>query len=340
MLDEAEERAARVRRALRGQRRRARRRRARRGHGRAQAIVELVGRAGTYAILRFAVDTADPANGALLARVQERATGGRDEAAVLRARVGRARRRARRRAAERRRAGHDPPPPAHDPPLPPAPPLRARGEAHDREGGHRPRRVDAPVLRADERDPGASSPTPTRACRSTSRSAAWCRPTASCAARTAEAVTAALEPGLRTRAYVFNTLLPDKATDDRLRAYPNWISSRNLANEASDESVQALVEAVRSNYDLPQRWYRLKAELLGVDRLADYDRMASVATRRPRSSGPRRARSCSPPSTSSRPCSATSPSASSTSTGSTRPCARASAAARSAPTRARACTPT
>src|SRR5204862_1800502 len=94
---------------------------------------------------------------------------------------------------------------------------------------------------------------------------------------TAEAVTAALEPGLRTRAYVLNTLLLDKAVDDRLRSYPGWLASRNLANEASDESVEALLDAVRSNYDLPRRWYRLKAELLGVDRLADYDRMASVA---------------------------------------------------------------
>src|SRR4029450_9430859 len=93
----------------------------------------------------------------------------------------------------------------------------------------------------------------------------------------AEAVNAALEPGLRTRAYVFNTLLLDKSVDDRLRSYPSWLASRNLANEASDESVEALLEAVRSNYDLPQRWYRLKADLLGVDRLADYDRMASVA---------------------------------------------------------------
>src|SRR3954465_11162170 len=37
-------------------------------------ISELVGRAGSYAMLRFAVDTADPANGALLQRVQERGT--------------------------------------------------------------------------------------------------------------------------------------------------------------------------------------------------------------------------------------------------------------------------
>lgn len=93
----------------------------------------------------------------------------------------------------------------------------------------------------------------------------------------AEAVTAALEPGLRTRAYVFNTLMADKGTDDRLRSYPSWIASRNLSNQASDESVQALVDAVVDRYDIPQRWYRLKAQLLGVDRLSDFDRNASIA---------------------------------------------------------------
>jgi oligoendopeptidase F len=94
----------------------------------------------------------------------------------------------------------------------------------------------------------------------------------------AAAVTAGLQPGLRTRAFVFNTLLLDKSIDDRLRHFPTWISSRNLGNEASDESVQALVDAVVANYSIPQRWYALKARVLGVDRLADYDRMASVAT--------------------------------------------------------------
>ncbi|HLM87030.1 MAG TPA: M3 family oligoendopeptidase [Solirubrobacteraceae bacterium] len=93
---------------------------------------------------------------------------------------------------------------------------------------------------------------------------------------TAEAVTAALAPGLRTRAFLFNTLLADKATDDRLRNYPHWLAARNLANEASDESVRALIEAVRGRYEIPRRWYRLKAQLLGVERLADYDRMAAV----------------------------------------------------------------
>jgi oligoendopeptidase F len=94
----------------------------------------------------------------------------------------------------------------------------------------------------------------------------------------AAAVTAGLAPNLRTRAFVLNTLLADKATDDRLRKYGSWIASRNLANEASDESVQALVDAVQARYAIPQRWYALKARLLGLPKLADYDRMASVAT--------------------------------------------------------------
>ncbi len=93
---------------------------------------------------------------------------------------------------------------------------------------------------------------------------------------TAEAVTEALAPGLRTRAFLFNTLLADKAIDDRLRSYPSWLAARNLSNEASDESVVALIDAVRARYELPRRWYRLKARLLGVERLADYDRMAAV----------------------------------------------------------------
>lgn len=93
----------------------------------------------------------------------------------------------------------------------------------------------------------------------------------------ATAVTESLAPGLRTRAFVYNTLLLDKSVDDRLRSYPDWVSSRNLANEATDESVQALIDAVVGRYDIAHRWYSAKAKVLGLERLADYDRMASVA---------------------------------------------------------------
>jgi len=94
----------------------------------------------------------------------------------------------------------------------------------------------------------------------------------------AESLSEALEPGLRTRAFIYNTLVYDKSVDDRLRSYPHWLASRNLANEASDESVMALIEAVRGRFGIPQRWYRLKARLLGLERLQDYDRYAPLET--------------------------------------------------------------
>ena len=95
--------------------------------------------------------------------------------------------------------------------------------------------------------------------------------------RAAEGVSEALSPGLRTRTYVFNTIVLDKSIDDRLRGYETWISSRNLRNETSDEAVQALVDAAVARYDVPQRYYRLKAKLLGLDRLTFYDRFAPIA---------------------------------------------------------------
>ena len=94
--------------------------------------------------------------------------------------------------------------------------------------------------------------------------------------RASEAVTEALEPGLRTRTFVFNTTVLDKSVDDRLRGYATWISSRNLRNDTTDEAVQALVDAAVSRYDVVQRYYRLKASLLGLDRLTFYDRMAPI----------------------------------------------------------------
>jgi oligoendopeptidase F len=92
----------------------------------------------------------------------------------------------------------------------------------------------------------------------------------------AEAVTEALESGLRTRTFIFNTVLLDKSIDDRLRGYPTWISSRNLRNDTTDEAVQALVDAAVSRYGVVQRYYRLKAKLIDLDRLAFYDRMAPI----------------------------------------------------------------
>ena len=238
------------------------------------ALGELVGRAGSYGQLRFAVDTTDPARGALLQRVEERATAintktlffdlewaalSDERAAELVAddRLSFCRHHL---TAARRYRPHL----LSEPEELVITEKAVTGRSAwtrlfseltstievDHDGGRVSLEEALSRLTSPERD---------------DRRAA------------AEAVTQALEPGLRTRAFVFNTLLADKAVDDRLRKYPDWIASMNLANEASDESVRALVSAVQGRYDIPQRWYALKARVLGLDRLADYDRMASVA---------------------------------------------------------------
>ncbi|HET6566968.1 MAG TPA: M3 family oligoendopeptidase, partial [Rhodothermales bacterium] len=90
------------------------------------------------------------------------------------------------------------------------------------------------------------------------------------------AFTEGLKRHLRELTFAYNTILADKASSDRLRHYETWLSSRNIANEVSDEVVHALVEAVTSRYDLVARYYTLKRRLLGLDEMMDYDRYAPI----------------------------------------------------------------
>ncbi len=241
------------------------------------AISDLAGRAGNYAALRFSADTADPANGALMQKAEEHGTAIETRllffelewAAVDDARAegllgadGLDNYRHFLRTIRRYRP--------HLLSEPEEKILTEKGIT----GRGAWDRLFAELTSAIEVDlPGEAEPVQLEVAASR-----LLMPERETRAAAAEAITAALAPGLRTRAFIFNTLVYDKAVDDRLRHYPSWISSRNLSNEASDESVQALVEAVQDNYDIPQRWYRVKAGLLGIDRLADYDRVAPVIT--------------------------------------------------------------
>ncbi len=92
----------------------------------------------------------------------------------------------------------------------------------------------------------------------------------------AAAFTTGLEAHLPLLTHIFNTVISDKFIEDRLRGYPHWLTERNLANEASDEMVTALIGRVTARYDLVQRYYRLKGQLLQIDPLYDYDRYAPL----------------------------------------------------------------
>ena len=92
----------------------------------------------------------------------------------------------------------------------------------------------------------------------------------------AHSFTSGLTAHLRQLTFVFNTILADKASTDRLRHYSSWISSRNVSNEVSDEAVQRLVDSVTARYDIVERYYLLKKQVLGLDTFYDYDRYAPV----------------------------------------------------------------
>jgi oligoendopeptidase F len=94
--------------------------------------------------------------------------------------------------------------------------------------------------------------------------------------RAADSLTEGLRKNARLLAFLFNTLVQDKATRDRLRRYGSPMDDRNLANEIGAETVRALMTACERRHDLVGRYYRLKQRLLGLDVLYDYDRYAPV----------------------------------------------------------------
>jgi len=94
--------------------------------------------------------------------------------------------------------------------------------------------------------------------------------------RAHQSLTTTFKKHSRTLTFVFNTILADKSTNDKLRNYSHWLESRNLSNQIDDASVDALVKAVENKYGIVQRYYKLKTKLLGLDKMFDYDRYAPL----------------------------------------------------------------
>lgn len=63
----------------------------------------------------------------------------------------------------------------------------------------------------------------------------------------------------------------------QLREYDTPIAVRNLANHIPDQVVNTLLEVCQANRELFQRYFRLKAQWLGLDQIRRYDIYAPVA---------------------------------------------------------------
>ncbi len=77
---------------------------------------------------------------------------------------------------------------------------------------------------------------------------------------------------------IYQTLVQDWRNEQvDLRRYSSPIAARNLANDIPDPVVDTLLEVCQRNAALYQRYFRLKARLLGMPRLRRYDIYAPVA---------------------------------------------------------------
>ena len=70
--------------------------------------------------------------------------------------------------------------------------------------------------------------------------------------------------------------MADKMITDRLRKHPSWINAMNLHNELQNKTVDTLIDAVTSRYDIVHRYYLVKRRLLGLDKLEHFDRYAPL----------------------------------------------------------------
>lgn len=77
---------------------------------------------------------------------------------------------------------------------------------------------------------------------------------------------------------IYQTMVRDWHNEQvDMRSFASPISARNLDNDIPDEVVTMLLEMCRKNAGLFQRYFRLKARWLGMDRLRRYDIYAPVA---------------------------------------------------------------
>jgi oligoendopeptidase F len=76
--------------------------------------------------------------------------------------------------------------------------------------------------------------------------------------------------------FIYDTLIQDNLTVDRLRSYPHPMAQRHLSNEIDGTAVKTMMEVAEKNYPLAHDYFRLKAKLLELPQLALYDQYAPV----------------------------------------------------------------
>jgi len=76
--------------------------------------------------------------------------------------------------------------------------------------------------------------------------------------------------------FIYDTLIQDHLTMDRLRLYSDPMAQRHLSNEIDPGAIKIMMEVTEEHYGLAQDYFCLKAKLLGLPRIALYDQYAPL----------------------------------------------------------------
>ncbi len=90
--------------------------------------------------------------------------------------------------------------------------------------------------------------------------------------KAAEAINDILAKFVEVAEVEINAIVNDKKVNDELRKKSRPDLGRHLADDIESEVVDSLVESVSNRYDISSRVYKLKANLLGVSKLAYHER--------------------------------------------------------------------
>jgi oligoendopeptidase F len=69
-----------------------------------------------------------------------------------------------------------------------------------------------------------------------------------------------------------NSVFEDRKVNDLLRKYPRPDSARHVSDDIETETVDSIVKSISGAFDVSQRYYALKAKLMGVKKLAYHER--------------------------------------------------------------------
>jgi oligoendopeptidase F len=92
----------------------------------------------------------------------------------------------------------------------------------------------------------------------------------------ASGFTATLKEHAHPLTFIYNNVLQEKATMDRLRGFSYPEEARHEANELTPTVVQNVVDVAVEGYEIVADYYRLKRELLGLPELTHVDRYAPL----------------------------------------------------------------